>query len=162
MIKSFEELNSEELSYVKNVVRKYLQDCDQDDILADERINMINELLKKNEKDIKKRKRKVEYISTGQEDNFIFFFGMICSACVFGFISDDLVEALMLFFAGTISSYIINSILKVIKKEDKRNIYKDLGDLDNLLDENQILKSTKQKLLNYKSYQKELKNFVND
>lgn len=59
MIKNIEQLNQEELLYVKDVIRKYLDECEQDDIFVDKSVKKVNERLKKNDRNIEKNTKKI-------------------------------------------------------------------------------------------------------
>lgn len=165
MIKNIEELNQEELSYVKDVLMKYLNDCQEESKIPYESVNKINKLLLENENDIKKLERKINYFNSSEENDSISFFGILCFGLISGLISiKDLVEpveALAVFTGGVFSSWIINSIVNSIKEKKKQNIYKDLDEIEDIKEESEILKSLKNEILDCKSYHKKLRDFTN-
>lgn len=165
MIKNFEELNSEELLYVKGVITKYLEDCQEESKIPYESVTKINKLLLENEKDIKRLERKIDYFNSSKENDSISFFGILCFALISGLISikelADPMETLMIFTGGTFSSWIINSVVNNKKEEKKRNIYKDLDEIEDIKEESKILNSLKHEILGCKSYHKKLRDFSN-
>lgn len=166
MIKNIEQLNQEELLYVKDVIRKYLDECEQDDIFVDKSVKKVNERLKKNDRNIEKIQRKLERLQASAADDFLTILGTLCSGILSGFLCYKeityVIGTLAVFGSGTILSVIANDVVNNLKELSQMNMYKDLDNLENLSEDNKDLKLIKQKLLSYKSYKEESRKFTND
>lgn len=166
MIKNIEQLDQEELLYVKDVIRKYLEECEQDDMFVDKSVKKVNEKLKKNDRNIEKTQRKLKRLQASTDDDFLTIFGTLCSGILSIFLCfKDVTETMGtigVFAGGTIVSYIANDVVNNLKERSQMNMYKDLDNLEILSEDNKDLKLIKQKLLSYKSYKEELRKFTND
>lgn len=164
MIKNIEQLNQEELLYVKDVIRKYLEECEQDDIFVDKSVKKVNERLKKNDRNIEKIQRKLERLQAS-DDDFLTILGILCSGILSGFLCYKeityVIGTLAVFGSGAILSFIANDVVNNLKERSQMNMYKDLDEIEDIKEESEILKSLKNEILDCKSYHKKLRDFTN-
>lgn len=164
MIKTLEEMNGEELLYVKDMIEKYLDECKETEDIVNKKIRKINKKIKFNNKDIRRLERKIERLKSMPIDYFPFGFGTCLSVIIAVLLCNkgvtDGMESMCVWADGTGLSLIINEIINNAKQKALDNVYKDEDDLDFIRYNNNILKKQKKKLLEYKSYNKKLKDFA--
>ncbi len=166
MIKDLEQLNEQELSFVKDIIEKYLKQNKQTDIFVKQSIKKIDKELKYNNKDIKRLIRKINYLQNNENDYFITSLGMAISGILSLLFIDEgdsyATYSYGVFAGGSIFSLVINLIVNHIKTLSYNNIYKDKDEIKFIIEDNKDLEFEKQKLLRYKNYNKELKKFIEE
>ena len=158
MLKYEKDMTSEELSYVKDCLRKAIEPNDEKidkycDIILNEvnkkklNISSIENALKELEKD-----DSAGIISCGG----ILVALLLYFAGGFGAFEDDLKNKICI--AIGVVSIIIGNVLSFNNDKAKKKLYADLDDEKNNLEK---LQSETQKILNLRRYNAEVKNFIN-
>lgn len=165
MIKNVEEMNAEELSYVKDAISKYLNGYEKEDYEAmlHKWIKKTNNQIKINKKDIRKIQRKIAYLNVSESNYFLTALGTLLSACISGWLltidAIDPIEMISIIAGGSGASFALNFGLNKKREKDEENVYQDL---DLILEDNDILNRRKEELLECESYHKALKKFINN
>ena len=143
MIKDLEQLNEQELSFVKDIIEKYLKQNKQTDIFVKQSIKKIDKELKYNNKDIKRLIRKINYLQNNENDYFITSLGMAISGILSLLFIDEgdsyATYSYGVFAGGSIISLIINLIVNHIKTLSYNNIYKDKDEIKFIIEDDKDL-----------------------
>lgn len=166
MIKNIEQLDENELSYVKNSLEKYLTMQSDDEVLIGEYIKRINKQIKQNDKDIRRLDRKISYLETHENDDLVKVIGSLISALSFlGYITfndaNNFVVPFVCASGGVGMSYLINEIVNMIKDKERKNVYTDMDLIDSAKKDNETLEDIKEELLECADYHKALRRFTN-
>lgn len=166
MIKNIEQLDENELSYVKDSLEKYLTMRSDDEMIISEYVNKIDKQIKKNGKDIKSLERKISYLETHENDDCIKTIGSLISILSFlGYITfndtNNFVVPISCAIGGVGMSYLINEIVNMIKDKERKNVYTDMDLIDSAKKDNQTLEDIKEELLECADYHKVLRRFIN-
>ncbi len=166
MIKNIEQLDENELSYVKNALEKYLIMQSDDETTISKYVDKIDKQLKKNNKEIKNLERKIIYLRSHENNDLVKVVGSLISllsglGCVVFNDANNIFATVAITLGGVGVSYTVNEIVNVVEDKERQNIYIDMDLVDSAKKDNEILQDVKDDLLEHASYHKRLKAFIN-